>query len=168
MFMPRQLSHSIEQIARQAVGKDWQLYTALLDHWQEIVGAEYANITSPIKIQFPHQPNEAQRRNGVLTIRLPKGLAMEFTYKTEQIRQRVNDYFGYAAVGKINFDPVFGLPPKTITKAKPSGEVVGAVQRATDSVEDESLRNALQALGIAILTSDGDMVQLDQNMDNVE
>lgn len=153
MFMPRQLSHSVEQIARQAVGKDWALYAALLDRWQEIVGADYAKVTTPVKILFPHQPNEARRRNGNLTVRLPKGLAMEFTYKTEQMRQRINNYFGYDAIGRITFDPVFNVPPKTRQGQPPTPEAFEAIRQEANIIENNELRDSLQSFGEAILAS---------------
>lgn len=157
MFMPRQLSHSVEQIARQSVGKDWGLYAALLDHWQEIVGNDYARVTTPVKIIFPHQPNEARRRNGTMTIRLPKGLAMEFTYKTEQIRQRINNYFGYDAIGRVVFDPVFGLPVRTKTAVVADPVAVSEIQKTVKTIDDNELRDALQSFGEAVLTSKGNM-----------
>src|ERR1700722_6844237 len=61
MFMPSALSKAVERIARRAVGKDWNLYAALLEHLQEIVGAEYARVAAPVKITFPHQPNAPRR-----------------------------------------------------------------------------------------------------------
>lgn len=159
--MPRQLSHSVEQIARQAVGKDWGLYATLLDRWSEIVGPDYARVTSPAKVQFPHQPNEAQRRNGTLTIRLPKGLVMEFTYKTEQIRQRINSYFGYEAVAKIVFDPIFGIPPKPQTAPQTTLEVSGDDKEKLKSIENNELRDVLQALGGSIASSDSNLKNFD-------
>src|SRR5580698_4151357 len=113
MFLPRALANIVDKVARQSVGKDWNLYAALLDHWPEIVGNDYAQVTTPVKMTFPHQPNEPRQRGGTLCVRLPKGLAMEFTFKAEQIRQRINGYFGYDAVAKITFQPVFGVRPET-------------------------------------------------------
>lgn len=151
MFMPRQLSHMLDAVARQAMGKDWALYSALLEHWVEIVGPEYARQTTPVKVQFPHQPNESRRKNGVLTVRLPKGLAMEFTFKGEVIRQRVNAYFGYEAVARIVLDPVHGqLRPARAAKPGASIEDSAAVQTYTETVEDDALRQALQSFGEAL------------------
>jgi hypothetical protein len=157
MFMPRQLSHTIEHIARRSIGKDWGLYAALLDRWQDIVGADYANVTTPVKITFPHQPNEARRQSGTLTVRLPKGLAMEFTYKTEQIRQRINNYFGYDAIVRIIFDPVFGASAKTKTRCAADPEIVSSVKSQIQPIDNSELRDALQSFGEIILTSKGDM-----------
>jgi len=157
MFMPRQLRHAVDQIARQSVGKDWGLYAALLEHWQEIVGPDYARVAAPIKIAFPHQPNEARRQNGTLTIRLPKGLAMEFTYKTEQIRQRINNYFGYGAIAKIAFDPVFGVPPQAKARKTPEPDALSKISDQTKSIENNELHDALQSFGEALLGSNTNM-----------
>ncbi len=153
MFMPRQLNHAVERIAKQAVGKDWGLYAALLDHWQEIVGKEYAGVTTPVKITFPHQPNEARRRNGTLTVRLPKGLAMEFTFKVEAMRQRINSYFGYDAIGKIALDPAFSTPPKKTAAKIADPEALNQIKNDVQTIDSDELRSALQSFGEAVTTS---------------
>lgn len=153
MFIPRTLANTLDQIARQTVGKDWNLYAALLEHWREIVGKEYAEVTTPVKVTFPHQPNEARRKDGTLTVRLPKGLSMEFSFKTEQIRQRVNSYFGYNALAKIVFDPVYSLPTKPAAPKEADPAALKAVKEMAQSVGDDDLQAALESLGSAILTS---------------
>jgi hypothetical protein len=152
MFMPRSVANSIDKIARQTVGKDWSLYAALLTHWQEIVGPDYAAVTTPSKITFPHQPNQQHRCGGTLFIRLPKGLSMEFSFKTDQIRQRINSYFGYDAIGKIAFEPVYGAPAiKKIQAAELSPEAKSTIEETTKSIEDSELQATLQSFGETLL-----------------
>jgi hypothetical protein len=151
MFIPRALANIVDKIARQSVGKDWNLYAALLEHWQEIVGTEYARVTTPVKITFPHQPNEPRQRNGTLCVRLPKGLAMEFTYKTEQIRQRINGYFGYDAVAKIAFQPVYGAGPAPSAPTQTADPAaLEEIRQTAKGIEDDDLRVALEAFGEAV------------------
>jgi len=150
--MPRSVASSIDKIARQTVGKDWSLYAALLEHWQEIVGSDYAAHTTPSKITFPHQPNNAQRGNGTLTIRLPKGLAMEFTFKTEQIRQRINGYFGYDAIAKIAFEPIYGTNDKKVkTERALSEHEKSALSETVEAIDNSDLAAALQSFGETML-----------------
>ena len=156
MFMPRQISHSVERIAKQAIGKDWGLYAAMLDHWQEIVGKEFARDTAPSKITFPHQPNEARRRNGTLTVRLPKGLAMEFTFKVDQIKQRINSYFGYDAIGKIAFEPVYGVRPKAKTMKEPDPATIERLKSEVNVIENNELKDVLQAFGESLHRSNSE------------
>lgn len=151
--MPRIIASAINAIARQTIGKDWLLYAALLDHWQEIVGQEYAEVTIPVKISFPHQPLEARRQNGTLTIRLPKGLAMEFSFKGELIKQRINGYFGYDAIARIAFDPV----PSITSPKPPSFALSSDSQRLTTEALKEmptgELRDALQSFGQTLFSA---------------
>src|ERR1700733_1341367 len=125
MFMPRTVAIAVDQIARQTLGKDWNIYAALLSHWGEIVGHEYARVTTPVKITFPlHRASSGRRENGTLCIRLPQGLAMEFSFKTTQIKQRITDYFGYEAIEKILFETQYSVEKPCETAPLPAAEVV--------------------------------------------
>lgn len=148
--MPRSLATMLDPIAKKAVGKDWAVYATLLDRWKEIVGTEYAQVSSPVKVSFPHQPNAQHRQGGTLTIRIPKGLALEFTYKVEIVRQRVNNYFGYEAFAKIAFDPVAKLP-EVKREPLPLDDATRATITASAAViDDPELRAALERLGESV------------------
>lgn len=151
MYVPRSLADAVDKVARQSAGRDWGLYANLLDHWAEIVGAEYAKVTTPVKIYFPYQPQEAQRKNGVLTVRLPKGLAMEFTFKADLIRQRVNAYFGYEAFARIALDAAALPPPPVRTAKKIDAAALDAMKEKASAIENNELREALEKFGEAML-----------------
>ena len=150
MYKPRTLADAVDKVARQSAGKDWGLYAQLLAHWAEIVGAEYAPVSTPVKMTFPYQPNEAQRKKGVLTIRLPKGLAMEFSFKSELIRQRVNAYFGYQAFDRIALDAAAMPLPVTKGIKKLAPEVLASIQAQAAPIENNELRAALEGFGQAV------------------
>lgn len=155
MFTPRKISSAIDKVARQAVGKDWTLFAALLDHWQEIVGTEYARLTTPVKITFPVKPMEARRNGGTLTIRLPKGLAMEFTFKSEQIRERITNYFGYEAISRIMLEPAYNKAPAQEAPAPLADpEALAEIHEAAQEIENDELREALAAFGESVVRSD--------------
>jgi len=152
MFLPRTISAAVDKIARAALGKDWALYAALLDHWPEIVGTEYARNTTPVKITFPPRQREAQRGGGTLVIRLPKGLAMEFTFKIGQIRERITGYFGYEAISKIVFESIYGAPDvEEIPVIEPNPQALADLREAAKDIDDEELRKALEGFGEAVL-----------------
>lgn len=151
MKSPRSLADAVDKVARRSAGKDWGLYAGLLAHWAEIVGPDYARVSTPVKIAFPYQPNEAKRKNGVLTIRLPKGLAMEFSFKADLIRQRVNAWFGYEAFTRLVLDPAaIPLPPSR--RAKPiAPEALQEIKEKASVIDNFELRDILEKLGAAIL-----------------
>lgn len=160
MKTPPNLGSVLDRVARAAIGKDWALYGAMLSHWPEIVGESYAKTTTPVKVVFPHGKKTdekwAQQRegNGTLTIRAPKGLAMELTFAFETIRARINGFFGYPAIGKIVLETTFAVPPAP----KPPARALAAnekesLQSATQSVENDEIRQALAELGASVLLS---------------
>ena len=146
----RPIADAVDKIARQSAGKDWGLYASLLSHWTEIVGADYARATTPVKITFPYQPNEPRRKNGVLTVRLPKGLAMEFSFKADLIRQKVNAFFGYDAFARIALDPTGRTTAPAKAPAKLAPETVQAIKNKATAVENADLREALEKFGVAL------------------
>lgn len=149
---PRSLAEAVDKVARHTAGKDWGLYANLLAHWTEIVGADYAKVTTPVKITFPFQPGEAQRKNGVLTVRLPKGLAMEFSFKSEIIRMRINSFFGYDAFARIALDPAAIKPPKVKPRRILTNVEQETIAQTVTKVESDALRNALKSFGEALYT----------------
>lgn len=156
MSKPRSIATTIDDIARKTIGKDWNLYSALLNHWREIVGQEYADVTSPVKVSFPKGKAEGNkwvqghRTDGVLHIRLPQGLTMEFTCLTEQIRQRITASFGYEAITRIVFEPYYGAPPNR--PDQPATEPIRQVElpQEINDIGDPDLRAALEGLGKTI------------------
>jgi len=152
--MPKKISTVIDQVAQQTVGKDWPLYAALLEHWQEIVGTEYARVTTPVKITFPHQPQKAQRSHGLLHVRLPQGLAMEFSFKTEQIKQRINGYFGYEAFARIVFEPAHITPHSSPKPTLPvSKQSIAEIEKNLEDLPPGELRTALTHFGETLLSA---------------
>lgn len=149
---PRTLADAVDKVARQSAGKDWGLYAGLLSHWTEIVGADYARVTTPIKIAFPYQPGEAQRKDGVLTVRLPKGLAMEFSFKADIIRRRINAYLGYEAFARIALAPSAAPAPPTARTTTPiAPEMLKAIKEQVSLLENNELRDVLESFGKAMV-----------------
>ena len=77
---------------------------------------------------------------------------MEFTYKISSVQQRVNNYFGYDAVGKIVLETVYALPAVKNT-SQPSPQAIEKAKEASDGIENSELREALEKLGGRILGS---------------
>lgn len=161
MRLPRNISSSIDQVARTAMGKDWNLYASLLERWTEIVGADYARETTPVKISFPHGKKAdekwaaANRTGGTLTISLPQGLSLAFTHQIEQVRGRINTFFGYEAIERIALKPFYPTDDKPFTPPpRPlSSQEVKQLDEGTKDIENNELRDALQQLGASVLAN---------------
>ena len=68
----------------------------LISWWPDIVGAAYAGRTAPERIRWPRDGKAA-----TLFVRCDPSLALQFSYETDRVRERLNSYFGYPAVGAI-------------------------------------------------------------------
>lgn len=64
--------------------------------WPEIVGENLAGQTLPEKLS-------RGRDGGTLTLRVSGAAALELTYLTPQLIERINTYFGFRAVARLHF-----------------------------------------------------------------
>lgn len=160
--MPKSIAASVDKVARTALGRDWNLYAGLIERWPEIIGPDYAKETTPVKITFPRGKKTDEKwagrqGGGTLTLSLPQGLTLEMSHQTERIKSRINSFFGYEAIDKITFKPYYPtsrrgmafeaeaapLPPQDVAK----------LEEGTKDIENNELKEALQALGSSVLAN---------------
>jgi hypothetical protein len=89
----------------------------LLSWWPDIVGAAYADRTAPEKIRWPRDGGAA-----TLIVGCDPALALQFSYETDRVRERLNGFFGYAAIGSIRIVQ----KPVVVTRAEPDGPPIAA------------------------------------------
>jgi hypothetical protein len=118
----------------------------LLSWWPDIVGEAYAGRTVPERIRWPRDGTAA-----VLFIRCDPSLALQLSYETEQVRQRLNSYFGYPAVGAVRIvqHPVGDLKEKA-PEEKREGPLPQPLEERLGSF-DEPLRDSLRNLARKVL-----------------
>jgi hypothetical protein len=118
----------------------------MISWWPDIVGAAYAGRTSPERIRWPRDGKAA-----TLIVRCDPSVALQFAHETARVRERLNSYFGYPAVGavKIVQRPV---GKKAEPQALPQAEraVPSALKEKLDGV-DGPLGDSLRALAKAVL-----------------
>ena len=79
--------------------------SSIVSRWAEIVGERYAKVSSPESIRFP----AGRKAGGVLTLLVEGAHAPLIQHLTPMIIERVNRFFGYAAINRIVFRQ--GKPP---------------------------------------------------------
>ncbi len=70
----------------------------LVARWDEIMGADIASIARLVAIK----KNRDGTFNVVIRPVVP-AMALQLSYRADEIIQKINKYFGYNAVGKISF-----------------------------------------------------------------
>ncbi len=125
--------------------------SAIVSRWTEIVGERYAKVSSPESIRFP----TGRKAGGALTLLVEGAHAPLMQHLAPLIIERVNRFFGYAAVNRIVFRQ--GRPP-----ARPPGPqrpqlraVPREVGEGLREIGDPELRACLESLAARIAATTG-------------
>ena len=125
-----------ERIAKPALGKRGFAGGEILARWSTIVGTELASFAVPLEVKFPRGKNAG----ATLLLRISSGAAATMLQlKTPLILERVNGFFGYKAIDKVQ--AAQGPLPRT---EKPAGPL------KTASAKPSTVSEALERLGTAV------------------
>jgi hypothetical protein len=117
----------------------------LLAWWPDIVGVAYAGRTVPERIRWPRDGKAA-----TLFVCCDPSLALQFQHEADRVRERLNSYFGYPAVGAIRIvqRPIGAQDDKP--KDQPELEIDPALESRLDRFNGP-LRDSFRALAKGVL-----------------
>ena len=149
MTIPRQrfktIGTSIDKITKPIFGERGFGQSSVITDWPQIVGATLAQHTVPEKISFPRD----ERRNATLQLKIDSSaLALELQHFSAQLVEKVNTYFGYKAVGKIQIvqGPVPEKPTSELTPLEAPKDTNELLDERLVLISDPELKAALSAL----------------------
>ncbi|MEO1637966.1 MAG: DciA family protein [Pseudomonadota bacterium] len=130
--------------------------TRLLTHWAEVVGAQTAQIATPVNVSYGKGGMGA-----TLTLLTTGAQATMLEMQKEQICEKVNACYGYRAISRVRITQTaptgfaegraqFTPAPRAPKTADPA--VRSAANTLSEGVKDDGLRAALAALGTNVLT----------------
>jgi len=148
---PKLLSQIVGQTIADAFARQGFAATGLVTHRPEIVGAEIADHAEPMRMIWPRRVHEDDPEPATLVLRVEGPVALEMQHLSGVIVERVNRFFGWRAVGRIQIRqaPLMRREKKKAPPA-PDPEVVGRLAAAMGDIADEGLRNALARLGASV------------------
>jgi len=129
---------------------------SLIMDWPAIMGSDFARYAAPERIKWPRTAERTEdasasagRSGAVLVLRVDGAKALDVQYRAPHIIERINAYFGYAAVAQLRViqAPMPAAPEARVLRARAeplTGEVSG--------VADARLRDALARLGAEVRT----------------
>ncbi|ETR76828.1 hypothetical protein X566_03705 [Afipia sp. P52-10] len=123
----------------------------LVTRWAEIAGAEIAEHSQPLKIQWQRPVGDQPPEPATLVLRVEGPMALEIQHSSGVILERVNRFLGWQAVGRLSLRqapltrPETRRPPKKLDAAK-----VAEIAKGLTAVEDDGLKDALARLGAAV------------------
>ena len=131
--------------------------TRLLTHWPDVVGADLARSTRPVKVGYAKGSFGA-----TLTLLVKPTDAPMIQMQLPRIKDRVNACYGYAAIGRVVLTQTAAMgfaegqaqfdPAPMAEKPPPPPEVIAKARDTAEGVQDEGLRKALETLAQTILT----------------
>jgi hypothetical protein len=155
-----QTASLLESRVQKASGARGFAQVRLLTHWDEIVGAQIAQIARPLKVSYARQGLGAQ-----LTLLAKPAHAPELQMQLPRIKERVNASYGYSAIASIRITQTgeaigFAEPDSAFEHDQPVPELppeqAKELRENVAGVKDPQLRELLESLGKKILlTSKG-------------
>jgi len=152
MSIPRSLSEFLPALTKDILGKKGLLFAKMLANWSDIAGGDIAAETMPLELKFAKKTD--QKSQATLHLAVRSGYALEFSYQKPLLIERLNIFFGYAAIKDIKIIQQDNIrhnikkpPPKTrpltLQESRELDEMVAGIQ-------ENDLQTALKNLGKAI------------------
>ena len=149
----RAVSDMLPAVGGAAFRRFGFVQSSIVSRWREIVGDRYAGVSSPESIRFP----PGKRSAGVLTLVVEGAHAPVMQHVAPVIMERVNRFFGYEAVERVQFrQGVVQLARAKARVAPPSLRPIPVeMGESLRQVADPELRACLEALARSVAASQG-------------
>ena len=148
---PRAAGELVGDIGGQSFRRFGFVQSSIVSRWAEIVGERYAKVSCPESIKFP----TGKKGGGALTLLVEGAHAPLIQHLAPMIIERVNRFFGYAAINRIIFKQ--GRAPAAAPRPQrpqlvPVAKELGEGLR---EIADPELRACLESLGARIAATSG-------------
>jgi len=150
---PRRIADLMPAIGAAAFRKFGFVQSSIVTRWAEIVGPHYATISEPESIRFP----AGKKAGGTLQLTVMSGHAPMIQHVLPDIMERVNRFFGYAAVAKIAMKQGM-VQPREPERRPPPANLKPIPVELGDSLRDigdPELRAVLESLAQGLANSSG-------------
>lgn len=148
---PKPLGQLVGKTIADALARQGFASTGIVTHWLEIVGPEIADHAEPMRMIWPRRVHEDDPEPATLVLRVEGPVALEIQHLSGVIIERVNRFFGFRAVGRIQIRqaPLVRREKKKRPPA-PDPETVARLAAGMTDIADEGLREALARLGASV------------------
>lgn len=140
----RAVSDLLPEIGGAAFRRFGFVQSSVVSRWPEIVGVRYAAVSAPESIRFP----PGRKSGGVLTLVVEGAHAPMMQHVAPVIAERVNRFFGYEAVARVNFRQGIVRAGKAKPRAAPPSlrPIPADLGDSLREVADPELRACLESL----------------------
>ena len=131
--------------------------------WAEIVGERYGTRVQPDRLIWPRRPDltdpEHPPEPATLVVHTDGATALLLTHETPQVLERINTFYGWAAIGRIKVlqKPVLAKQPEKPKSLRPlTNSEEERLAGHVEGVENDRLREALKKLGAQVIARNTD------------
>ncbi len=129
----------------------------MLENWSAIVGPQLAAMSQPVRLSRRKSgrdggdtsSNPGGSGGGVLTVKAEGAIALEIQHLAPQIIDRLNGYYGHAAISRLNIiqGPVT-MTPSPLNPPPIKEEDISALADDFEEIETPRLKRALASLAL--------------------
>lgn len=148
---PQAIGRFVAKSTKAALVKRGFAQADILAKWPTIVGPTLSRVSSPERLSYSRNKSH----EAALKIRVTPGFAPEFQQFEPLIIERINSFFGYKAIARLQLIQAPVKPAENKEKKsfpEPSAEQKQWLQEALKDVSDPELREKLTALGSKLVT----------------
>ena len=149
---PRAIDSLMSGAARRVFRKQGFVEASVITKWHQIVGTMLAEHCLPERMRFPR----GKKSGATLVIRSEGAFALELQHLEPLILERINTFFGYLAVEKLQI--LHGNLPRSHRPSTTNHAIETLsendqkqLDNLTKPIEDKNLRSAVEALGRSVL-----------------
>ena len=148
----RAVSDMLPAIGGAAFRRFGFVQSSIVSRWREIVGERYAAVSAPESIRFP----PGRRSSGVLTLVVEGAHAPMMQHVAPAIVERVNRFFGYAAVERLSFRQGLVQIARARSRAAPPSlrPIPVELGDSLREVADPELRACLESLARGVAANE--------------
>jgi hypothetical protein len=147
----RSVAELLPDAGRAAFRRFGFVQSAVVTRWGEIVGPRYANVSAPESIKFPH----GERTGGTLNLVVRGAHATMMQHIAPEIIERVNRFFGYAAIAKVQIRQGDVISRAKRTPPQPLPPAPPELGESLRTIADPELKAVLEALAAGVAASRG-------------
>ena len=139
----RPFSSSIPKTLKKYLKKGGYNYSNIVDNWTRMVSKKISDACYPIKVKMGKE-----MRNGTLILNVLHGKEIEVEYEKNEIKDKINSFFGYNCISNVNLkivQPEINKKINNFQKIKNLDEVEAKMKEVNDDKLKVSLRNFLKA-----------------------
>jgi hypothetical protein len=141
VYGPRPVGALLPTVTREAFRRQSGAAAQVMLDWATIIGPALAQVTQPRRLV-----------DRTLTIACAGPIAMELQHLALEVVTRINTHLGRPVVRSLRFVQV-GILPRPAAPPRPPPRAVAAATQAVGTLPDGELRDALIALGSAVLAA---------------